>query len=193
MLTALALTWASKTVFVLDHAKLSPAEQVIALTAQGLANRDTCRVWMHAPGMSEIIKRKLPSWGYQVKTEPSVWALLDDLKPLIKGAVAYKLNTTSLNASTSYCASLQAVAVDDSLIGVARAHGFKVLKDLRTSTEGQTPFAGLAEGIGFEQALDKPGHLRDLAVARGAFIFSAKDSAQRQAFVPIPSSFLHYP
>ena len=183
MLTALALGFTSQTVFILDHSKLTPAEQVIALTAQGLANQRACRVWMRAPGMSEILERKLPSWGYALKQEATVWDLIRDLGPVVKGGIAYKLNTASLNAASSYCASLGAVAVDESVLDEAKRHGLTLLQDLRTSTRGQSPFEGLAPGILFEQALDKPGHLRDLAVARHAFIFSTDEPVARKAFV----------
>jgi hypothetical protein len=87
-----------------------------------------------------------------------------------------------VNAATSLCGVLDAVAVEESLRERAEAEGLKVLADAREMSEREalTRYRDrYARKVLVEQSPQKAGHLRDFAVARRAFTFFATDPAFR--------------
>jgi hypothetical protein len=166
----------------MEHQRWSPAEQMLAVTLQGLANRRQPRVWIRAGGMSAVLLEELQKEGTQIREVASVWDLIRELKGEIRGAVVYRLGTPSVGVATSLCGPMQGVAVEESLLERAQAAGLKVILDARGMDERQAlreHRALFRAGIAVEQATDKVGHLRDFAVARSAFTFGTTDSAFR--------------
>ncbi|MFZ4506319.1 MAG: hypothetical protein ACOYON_01310 [Fimbriimonas sp.] len=173
---SLALHAGSASVLVVEHDRLSPAEQVLAITAQGLANQKSLRVWMRTGGIGALLE---PRVGASVATP---WEVVDSIRPRVRGVIVYRLGTPSLNVATSLCGPLNAVALDESLLAEAAKHRLTVLRDVRGQNEQDLLAAEpslFARGIAVEQVLDKPSHLRDLAVARHAFTFDSPTSAWR--------------
>jgi len=168
--------------WALRHDRLSPAEQVLAQTIQGLTAAMPVSVWQQAGSAYAVIEKQLRDEGVTVRPGGSVWEVLHRLKDAVKGAVVYRLGTPSLNVATALCGPMRAVAVDESLLPQARSAGLKILVDARGTNEVQAleRYRSLfSPGVVVEQALDKPGSLRDFAVAHKAFVFFTTSSAFR--------------
>lgn len=171
-----------RTLWVMNHQRWSPAERMLAVTLQGLANRRQPRVWLRAGGMSAVVLEELQKEGTQLREAASVWELIGALKGEIRGAIVYRLGTPSVSVATSLCGPMQGVAVEESLLERAQSAGLKVIFDTRGMDERQMlreHRARFRSGIAVEQATEKVGHLRDFAVARNAFTFSTTDPAFR--------------
>jgi hypothetical protein len=180
---------APRELTVLAHEALSPAEQSFALTLQGLLNRKEPTLLLRTGKgtFGRIFEERMRKEGFRLIEVQTVWELLARYRSRVCGGIVFRLNTPSLSVATSLAGILDSVAIDESLLDRANKEGLKVLKDVREWDERRL----LAEygdrftrGILVEQGLDKPGHLRDIAVSRKAFTFWAdKDSAFRQAVV----------
>ena len=171
--------------------KMTSAEQALALTVQGLANRDQARVWIRTPGMSALLLAELQPEGVKIEELTTVWDAVRQFKAKIKGVIIYKSGTESLNVATSLCGLMDGVAIEESLLEEAKAGGLKVLADAR-GMDSKQAFSRyrsqFRRGMAVEQSVDKPGHLRDYAVAHKAFTYSTTEEAFRtevaQAFGP---------
>ena len=164
--------------WVIDIDKASPAEQTLAVTLQGLVNKQSARVWIADTGMNAIILDDLRKAGTNIHTVSSVWDLLKQFRSDVKGAILYTLGTDSLNVATSLCGPKQAVAVDESIADQAKANGLDVLFDARKYDERKayTEFKDLfGHGVVVEQTEEKNAHLRDFAVQKNAFTYYRMD------------------
>lgn len=169
--------------YVIDAGKISPAEQVLAQTLQGLtsANKDR-KIWFKAGGSYEIVFNQLVKEGAQVHEVTSAWDLVREFRSQVKGVIVFSLGTESLNAAASLCGPMQGVAVDESLLARAKSEGLPIIEDVRGMDE-KTAFekykALFKHGTLVNEPFTKPGNLRDLAVARKSFIFGDVDAAFR--------------
>ena len=157
-----------------DPAPLSPAEQTLALTLQGLVAGEPKAIWFADGGINGLILEALQNEGVTTHGLRSVWELLDVFKTHVDGAILYELDTPSINVATSLCGPRRAVAIDTSLLDRAREEGLELLLDVRDYDELQafTEFNSLfAHGILVEQIPAKNAYLRDFAVSRHAFVF----------------------
>lgn len=182
-LTRTAKSLRQLRVFVIDPGKVSQAEQVLAQTLQGLVASDKDRmIWFKAGGGYQIQLDRLVKEGAKVQQVSSAWDLVREFKPQVKGALVFKLGTESLNVAASLCGPKEGVAVDESLLDRAKAEGLPILEDVRGVTEKEA-FAKykslFARGILVNQPFGKSGNLRDLAVARKAFVFGDTDAEFR--------------
>jgi hypothetical protein len=179
-----------RELWVIPHARLSAAEQVLAQTLQGVVGRERPRIWLRSGSMYAVVEEQLRREGVTLREVSSVWELVRQFRREVRGAVLYRLGTPGLNAATSLCGVLDAVAVEESLRERAEAGGLKVLADARAGRprdsaggEERDVFTRyrdrFARGVLVEQSPGKPGHLRDFAVARRAFTFFATDPAFR--------------
>jgi hypothetical protein len=180
-----------RELWVLSPSEMSPAEQVLAQSLQGVVGRKRPRIWLRSGGMYAVIEEQLRREGVALRPTGSVWELVKRFREAVKGAVVYRLGTSSLNVATSLCGVMDGVAVDESLRERAEGEGLKVLIDARGMDERQALARyrrRFARGVVVEQSVDKPGHLRDFAVARRAFTYATTDPAFRtevaQAFGP---------
>lgn len=194
LVSSLALGQSSKVhLFTLDHNALKPAEQVLAQTLQGLTARKAPRIWLENKGIQVEILSDLRKEGARVEAARDVWQLVQAFRPEVKGAIVYKLDTPSLSVANGLCGPMNAVAIDESQLETAKAKGLPVLLDVRGMTEKEA-FAKYRsrykKGFVVEQALNKPGHLRDFAVKHSAFVMDATDREFRKevvrAFGPDP-------
>jgi hypothetical protein len=182
--------------WVIDIDKASPAEQTLAVTLQGLLNKPSARVWIADTGMNAIILEDLRTAGTHIHTLTSVWDLLKQFRAEVKGAILYKLGTDSLNVATSLCGPRMAVAVDESIIDMAKSNGLDVLFDARKYDERKAyaEFKDLfAQGLVVEQTEEKNAHLRDFAVQRNAFTYYLLDPVSTVKVIQEkgPSTFVY--
>jgi hypothetical protein len=153
------------------------AEMVLAQSLQGITGRDGPRLWLDRPNsMSEVILAELDQEGVRIHRVSSVWDLPDELWASASGYVRYELGTPSLNASISLAGLWDAVAADGSIADQVEARGLTMIDDA-TGLDDQQIFEQygdlFARGIAIDQALTKPGYLRDFAVMQRAFTFWA--------------------
>lgn len=177
---------ATTHLFTLDHQALKPAEQVLAQTLQGLTARKAPRIWLETKGVQVEILNDLRKEGAKVEAAKDVWQLIREFRPEVKGAIVYQLGTPSLSVANGLCGPLNAVAIDETLLDTAKARGLPILLDVRGMTE-KDAFKKYRDryrkGYVVEQALDKPGHLRDFAVKHSAFVMDATDREFRKEVI----------
>lgn len=172
--------------WVINHGGLTPAEQLMATTLQGVVNRKSPRVWMDTGGMSAVILTQLRNGGTRVHTVSTVWDLVRLFRTEIKGVEVCKMGTASVNVAASLCGPDSAIACDESLLATAQTGGLTVLHDARgeDSTSAWTAYRDkFTSSVAVEQSIDKPGHLRDFAVMHSAFCFDGVSSALRASIV----------
>jgi hypothetical protein len=172
--------------WVVNHDSLTPAEQLLGITLQGVVNRKSPRVWMDTGGMSGVILAQLSSEGTRIHNIPSVWNLFRQFRTEISGAVVCKLGTPSVSVATSLCGPESAIAVDETLLSTVQAGALPVLHDARgeDSTGAWTAYRNqFAQGIAAEQAVAKAGYLGDFLVAHNAFCFDGVNSTLRTSIV----------
>ena len=117
------------TLWVVDPDALSPPEQTLVLTLQGLVADNPSAIWVKEPGMNALILEDLRREGVALREASSVGDLLATFAADVEGMVLYELETDSINVATSLCGPLRAVAVDNSLRDTAEAAGLPVLAD----------------------------------------------------------------
>ncbi|MGV3618722.1 MAG: hypothetical protein ACO1SV_25650 [Fimbriimonas sp.] len=191
--TFAAMILAPTTLYTLDRDRLTPADAVVAQCLQGLTARKGARIWLETKGVQETILQDLRKEGARVEPVGDVWKLLGRFRAEVKGAIVYKLGTPSLSVANGLCGPMDAVAIDETLLEKAKGQGLKILVDARGMTE-RDAFrkyrSRYKKGFVIEQALEKPGHLRDFAVKHSAFVMDATDREFRKevirAFGPNP-------
>lgn len=164
--------------WVIDVDRLSPGEQTLIITLQGLVNSQSPRIWISGNGMNGLLLDQLRQGGTTVHEVNTAWELLRQFASEVKGAVVCKLATSSLNVATSVCGLHQAVAIDESILDQARSVGLRVLFDARSYDERKAynEFGyQFAHGIVVEQTIEKNAHLRDYAVQQKAFTYFGLD------------------
>jgi hypothetical protein len=171
---------------LIDIDALSPAEQLLAVTLQGLLNREQARVWIRDGGINAMILEQLQREGSRVEAVSSVWELLRRHRGELRGAVVCEMGTSSVNIATSLCGPRQAAAVDASILPRAEAEGLSPVYDAR----GGDPLRAFeafkdtfARGLLVEQTEQKPAHLRDFAVQHSAFTYSGLGAADTTRIV----------
>lgn len=173
-------------IWVINHGGLSPAEQLMATTLQGVVNRKSPRVWMDTGGMSAVVLAQLRAEGTRVHTVSTVWDLVRLFWTEIKGIDVCKLGTASVNVAASLCGPDSAIACDETLLATAQAGGLKLLHDARgeDSTSAWAAYRDkFTPALAVEQSIDKPGHLRDYSVMHSAFCFDGVSSTLRTSIV----------
>lgn len=172
--------------FVLNHDALDPAQQVLAETLQGLVGRREPRIWLETKGVQEPILAELRRFGTPVQAAGDVWKLVDRFRAQVRGAVVYKLGAHSLNVANGLCGPMNAIAIDESMLGEAKAHRLPILLDVRGVSE-EAAYAKYRplyrKGCVVEQSIDKPGALRDYAVKHSAFVMDTDDGEFRKRVV----------
>src|SRR5947209_14810542 len=113
--------------WVIPHSPLKPAEQLLALTLQGLVGRKQPRIWLRSGSIYAVVEEQLRREGVRLREASSVWELLRQFRGEVKGAILCELDTPSINAATSLCGLRDAVAIDVSLRERAKAEGLKLL------------------------------------------------------------------
>lgn len=174
-----------KDLWVITHRDMSPAEQLLAQTLQGItAGNADKRIWLRAPGIYEVVLQGMKMDGVKIHEAKSVWEIVNEFKPDIKGAIVCKIGTDSLNVATSLCGPKGCVAVDESLLDLAKSNGLAVVEDVRGMDDAtaMTKYKDLFKhGVVVSQENRIAGHLRDFAVARHAYTCGTNPAFVKEA------------
>jgi len=173
-------------IFVVDVRKASPREHLLAVSLQGIANRtaDGPRVFLLADGWDEdwlrYCLRVAP--GETVQATPD--ELNNRLKDLVKGQVLYDPASPYLLDLATTAAGLRDLVISDVDLGLPTL--FDLRQRFRSAKEAYDwAIANLLPECDRSAAALLPPDsfaMRDLAIARRLFTFSAPDSPQDEAF-----------
>lgn len=158
--------------WLLDPRGLSPAQQALAASAQGLLNHASPQVWFASGGLHSRVLDRVRS-QFDIVELDSPWTLIASNRTTFAGFLTCSLTNHTLNLSTSLAGPRRALVIDASLRQTALDAGLPELADLRAipAAEAFTQFSSnAARGILIHQPISKPLHLRDLAVARHAWV-----------------------
>jgi hypothetical protein len=172
--------------WVVDPQGLSPAEQALTASIQGHLNRTQATVWFKGRGAATWVLEDLRKEGWTLETSNSPWSLLENFRARFRGFVTCQLEDPSFNAATSLAGSREAVVVGASLRQRMTDLGWTELFDARGWRDADVfeRFGPeFTRGIAIHQPINKPLHLRDLAIARRAFTFFDVTSQQRRDLV----------
>ena len=148
------------------------AEQALLASAQGNLNREQPTVWIHSGGLHGRVLDRVAS-RFNITPVESVWALLASNRSAFSGFLTCHVTNHTLNLATSLAGPRRALVVDATLRERALTLGLAEVADLRqeSATNALERFgAGAARGLLIHQPVSKPFHLRDLAVARNAWV-----------------------
>lgn len=161
--------------WIVDPPPSTAAEQALLASAQGLLNRTSATVWVRSPGLNRIVLAAHTS-RFDTITVPSAWALILSNRPRFDRFLTCSVTNRSFNLATSLAGPRDALVVDASLRDQALAAGLREEGDLREHA-ANTPsalfdrFASQAtRNLLIHQPISKALHLRDLAVARNAWV-----------------------
>lgn len=171
---------------VVDPSALDAAERALLASLQGLVNRSEAALWVDGGGFHRLIPAELEEEGARVVRDAQLWELVVLHRDAFDGAILCDTGTRSLNVAFSLAGVRRALVLDASLEKRARQLGLRLEADVRAQDEVSAyqrwrPL--FARGLLAEQPPDKPLHLRDLLVARGAFVFSDVSPERRTDFV----------
>jgi len=160
---------------------MNHAEEILAAALQGhTAHNKDARIWIKAGGMSQVLLDQMQRDGVHIHEVDSVWDLVKQFKPLIKGAIIYKTGDESLSVATSLCGPKHGIAVDESILDRVKSEGLPVIEDVRGITEREAfiKYRKLYKpAYVICQNLDKAAQLRDFAVANNSFVFHHENRA----------------
>ncbi len=172
--------------WVIDPRGLPPAEQALLASLQGQLNRTNATLWLRGVGASTWVLEEVRAEGMTCRTNLTVWSALELSRDRVQGFITCSVTNASLNVATSLAGPRRAVVADVSLRPNLIAQGWRELLDVRGLSEmaAWTQFRGdFTAGVLVHQPWSKPLHLRDLAVARGAFTCFDVTPAERTRVV----------
>jgi hypothetical protein len=178
-------------VVISDGNLTNSAQKVLIATLQGLVARQSARqIYIDGGSGYSIWDGHLnTAYGIPLTTETSPWTLLSEFQGLVGGYILYDFsaNTNSLDAATSLCGPLNAVAVDASIESTVRSCGItNLIADVSAAsdqfvwTNGVPNYNSLlSHSVVAEQKQSFADNLRDYAVMANAFVFYEGDDAFR--------------
>ena len=172
--------------WVVDPQGMPPAEQALTASIQGHLNRTQATVWVKGRGAATWVLEDLQKEGWTLETSTSPWPLLETFRSRLRGFITCQLDDSSFNAATSLAGPRDAMVVDASLRQRMTDLGWTELFDargLRESDVLERFRPEFARGLAIHQPINKPLHLRDLAVAQRAFTFFDVTPQQRREWI----------
>lgn len=171
---------------VTDPSALDAAERALLASLQGQVNRSEAALWVDGGGFNRIIPAELEEEGARVVRDAQLWELVVLHRDAFDGAILCDVADRSLNVAFSLAGVRRALVLDASLEKRAKQLGLRLEADVRAQDEVSAyqrwrPL--FARGLLAEQPPAKPLPLRDLLVARGAFVFSDVSPERRTDFV----------
>ncbi len=179
---AVGMASKAKEMWVLPRESLSPADQVVAVTLQGLVNRRAPRIWMREGSAYQAVLDQLEREEVRIRPVNTAKELLSRFRSIAKGAIVCRINTPSLNAATSLCGLHDAVALDESLLPIAEELRLPALMDVR-GWDDRRVFNKYRDrfgrGVTVQQTPEgaRIGCVRDFAVAHNAFTYFTTDAS----------------
>ena len=172
-------------IWVVDLDFLSTAERLLTLCLQGLVSKEKAAIWVDQDGLTALIRAEMQQEGTVFHDDTSIWSLLDTFIDHIDGIIVCGSSLNSINAATSLCGPMNAVAVDQSLLSQVQSQtGLPILADMR-GQDAIATYNTYQDLFGHEMVIDtnKVVWLRDIGVTRNAFIFYNVDSPTRIQFI----------
>ncbi len=156
---------------VLDPAGLKPPEQALLASAQGVLNRTRPAVWLKSGGLNARVMESVAN-QFHVRPVPDPWQLIRENRHALERFVTCRVSDSSLNLATSMAGQHGWLVIDESLLPKAQFAGLAEALDVRDAPHGAFARHGnaAARNILIHQPHSKPLHLRDLAVALGAWV-----------------------
>lgn len=168
-------------IWVVNPDPLSMKMRLLNMTLQGLVSKDKAAILVKQGGLTGWVRAELEQEGTVFHDNASVWTLLNKFIDQIDGIILCGSDLESINAATSLCGPMNAIAVDETLLSQVQSRtGLTVLADVRGLNE-LAIYNTYKELFGHELVVDvdKVDFLRDIAVTRNALIFYNVDSATR--------------
>ena len=171
------------SITAIDITGRSDAELTLLATAQGLAARTsaTPHLYLTSPGsVDQLWLDDLHARGVKVRYATDAWKVV--AAQHLDRFVRYSAIDTSLSVATTAAGLLAAVAVEESLVPAAIAHGLRSVLDVRGKDDAwsfATLFPGTRHDFAVEQKDTFAYPLRDLGTMAGAFTYYDGNSALR--------------
>ncbi len=137
--------------------------------------KDTPSIWTQEDryGITDLIRVELAQNGTVFHDNASVWVLMDWYRDFIDGLILCGSDLSSINAATSLCGPMNAIAVNESLMAqVQNQTGLPVLADVRGYSASDT-YNNYQNIFGHEFVVHQHplDWLRDFAVKYNTFTF----------------------
>ena len=184
-LTSSPTTTPPDDIWVVDVWQQTMTERLLTLTLQGLVSKDIPSIWVVHGGLDSYMRQDLEQDGTVFHDNASVWVLLDLYRDFVEGIIVCDSDLSSINAATSLCGPMNAIAVDESLLTRVQSQtGLPVLVDVR-GYYPSTIYNNYQNLFSHEFVVDVAvtDYLRDLSVRYNAFTFYNVTSTQRRQYV----------
>lgn len=171
------------SITAIDITGRSDSELTLLATAQGLAARTsaTPHLYLTSPGsVDQLWLDDLHARGVKVRHATDAWKIVGGQH--IERFVRYSASDASLSVATTAAGLLGAVAVEDSLVLAAIAHGLRSVLDVRGKDDAwsfTTLFPRARHDFAVEQKDTFSYPLRDLGTMTGAFTYYDGNSTLR--------------
>ena len=175
-------------VALISRTGLSGGELVMIQTLQGilaqkkptlyLVDDDAAGDGIHSAWITDLVLHH----GVNPSLQDNPWVHVANAVDALDGYILFDLGQDSENVATSLAGILHAIAVTPDMEADAQAKGLALVLDARGKDESWawTNYAGqFASDLAVELSEATHGFLRDLAVMRGAFVFSEGDAPLR--------------
>ena len=158
--------------WILDPPPADAAHQALAASIQGLLNQDRAVVWIRARSLQALVLERVQH-RFTLAITANPWEIVRSNRACFAGFLTCHVTNHTLNLATSLAGPRQALVIDTSLRQTALDLGLTEVADLRAvpATHAFDRFSPeCSRGILIHQPVSKPFHLRDLAVARKAWV-----------------------
>ncbi len=172
-------------IWVVDLNSIPMEMRLLTLTLEGLVAKEQAAILVKQGGLTSLIRADMEAEGTVFHDNASVWWLLNKFSDYIDGLIVCGSDMASINAATSLCGPMNAVAVDESILSQVQGRtGLPVLADMR-GMDAATVYGSYQELFGHEMVVDvnKVDFLRDIGVTRNAMTFYQVDSATRKRII----------
>ena len=174
-----------KDIWVVDLDSLSMAKRLLTLSLQGLIAKDSPVIMVKQWGLPAFVREDMEAEGTVFHDNTSALWLLNMFSDHIDGLILCGSDLESINAATSLCGPMRAVAVEESILDeIQNRTKLPVLVDVRGLTELDI-YNTYRDLFGHETMVDvnKVDFLRDISITRNAFTYYNVDSTTRKQFI----------
>ncbi len=174
-----------KDIWVVDLNNIPMSMRLLTLTLQGLVAKDTPAILVKQGGLTSFIREDMEEEGTVFHDNASVWWLVNKFIDHIDGIILCGSDLESINAATSLCGPMNAIAVQESILDQVQSRTeLSVLVDVRGLTELDI-YTTYKDLFGHETMVDvnKVDFLRDISITRNAFTYYDVDSTIRKEFI----------
>ena len=174
-----------KDIWVVDLNSIPTAMRLLTLSLQGLVAKDTPVILVKQGGLTSFIRADMEQEGTVFHDNASVWWLLNKFIDHVDGIILCGSDLESINAATSLCGPMNAIAVQASILAEVQSRTeLPVLVDVQGLNE-LAVYNTYKDLFGHETMVDvdKVDFLRDISITRNAFTYYDVDSTTRKLFI----------